>query len=163
MPASFRPAHLAQSFLPCLADEAVELLELAEDLLGKVDIALVQHGEAPADALIGAAQPYQLRLLKAHTRAQAVALGDEALDRRGAGERGVLHGLTGCKFGSRRFGIRRRGVHGVVVHFGLLSSSREETVGASRSTNPTGGPTKLAAHLGSFPQFPSCPTDRGIF
>ena len=32
MPASLRPAHLAQSFLPCLADEAVELLELAEDL-----------------------------------------------------------------------------------------------------------------------------------
>ena len=60
MPASFRPAYLAQRFLPCLADEAVELLELAEDLLGKVDIALVQRGEAPADAVMGAAQPCQL-------------------------------------------------------------------------------------------------------
>ena len=56
--AIFMAAILALLLFPTrFANGAVELLELAEDFLGKLDIALMQHREATADALVGAAQP----------------------------------------------------------------------------------------------------------
>src|SRR6185503_11774931 len=47
-----------------------------------------------------------------------------------------------------------------IVHFGLLSLSREETVGAGRSTNPTGGPTKLGASPNSRLALPTAAFSR---
>jgi hypothetical protein len=59
----FLPAIFVTDVLARLTNGAVELLQLAEDFLRQLDIALMQQGETSAETLIGPPQSHQLRLL----------------------------------------------------------------------------------------------------
>src|SRR5262245_57824368 len=123
-------ARLVDGLLSRLANERVELLELAVNLLGELDIALMQHGETPAHVLVGAAEPDQLLLLRADAQAKRVALGDQTLNCRSACQGRAFHRLAGCKFTGQRFSFVRRRRDRFLVHSISPLIMPEETVGS---------------------------------
>ncbi len=159
MTAIFLPGRLAQSLLTCLANEPVELLELAErsswQARRSADAAWRSAGAPPH--LHRAAAP-------APRLAGRLACASCCIRRRGAGwprRRRARHAPSLDWMRIRRPAYRHPppgcSIVSSFIAFGLLSSSREETVEASRSTNPTGGPTKLAVHSRKLPPIPVLP------
>jgi hypothetical protein len=68
---------------------------------------LADQTKAPAKLIIGGIHGHQISLLGTDTVSQVVALGNELLDRRHAGESDALYGLIGATV--RNLGLGSRG------------------------------------------------------
>jgi len=90
-----------------LAGDPIELLELRQDPPAELQVVLADQAEAPAKLLIGGIHGRQVSLLNTDTVSQVVALGDELLDRRHAGESDAFYGLIGATV--RNLGLGSRG------------------------------------------------------
>src|SRR5262249_12797334 len=83
-----------------------ELLQLRQDAAAELQILLTDQAEPAAKLFVRCAQGHELALLGVDAVAQRVAVDDEVLDRRSAGESDALDGGVGAARGE--VGLRSR-------------------------------------------------------
>ena len=109
-------ARAVISLLKDLAQAGVELLQIADDPLGDLNITLMDDIEPAAQFLVEGPHGGDLPLLRGKPVAQIVALGHEPLNGGRPGQGGVLDGLVGGEILVLGLGRRPSSVVGLVVH-----------------------------------------------